>query len=140
MFSRVLIANRGAIACRILRTLHKLGIESIAVYSEADRHSLHVEQANHAVLIGPATSAQSYLSVDNNIEAALTAKADAIHPGYGFLSENSQFARRCAEAGFVFIGPKPEQIEAFALKHKAREMASSLGVPILKGSALLKNE
>src|SRR5437870_835941 len=105
MFSKVLIANRGAIACRIIRTLRKMGVGSVAVYSEADRHSLHVAQADEAVLIGPALAAQSYLSADAILEAAKRTGAEAIHPGYGFLSENAEFARECQARGVVFIGP-----------------------------------
>src|SRR5277367_4866035 len=108
MFRKVLVANRGAIACRILRTLKKMGIGSVAVYSEADKHSLHVEQADESVLIGPAPAAQSYLSVDAILDAAVKTGAEAIHPGYGFLSENAGFAEACAARGLVFIGPKPE--------------------------------
>ena len=110
MFKRVLIANRGAIACRIIRTLRKLGIRSIAVYSEADRHSMHVSQADEAVCIGPAPAAQSYLSTEAVLAAARQTSAEAIHPGYGFLSEKPEFAEACEEAGMVFIGPTPAQM------------------------------
>src|SRR5882762_2349464 len=137
MFSKVLIANRGAIACRIIRTLRKMGVGSVAVYSEADRHSLHVAQADEAVLIGPALAAQSYLSADAILDAAKKTGAQAIHPGYGFLSENAQFARECQGQGVVFIGPSAEQIEAFALKHTARGIAEQCGVPLLPGTGLL---
>src|SRR5215831_14464057 len=102
MFTKVLIANRGAIACRIVRTLRKMGIRSVAIYSEADRHSLHAEQADEAVCIGPPQAAQSYLSIPKILEGARQTGAQAIHPGYGFLSENAKFAEACAEHGIVF--------------------------------------
>ncbi len=137
MFRKVLIANRGAIACRILRTLRSLGISSVAVYSDADRHSLHVAEADEAVRIGPAPAAQSYLSVDAILAAARETGAEAIHPGYGFLSENADFADACEAAGIVFIGPTGAQMRAFALKHAARAMARELGVPLLPGTGLL---
>ena len=137
MFRKVLIANRGAIACRIIRTLKSLGIQSVAVYSDADRHSLHVAQADEAVHIGPAPAAQSYLSIEKILRAAQETGAEAIHPGYGFLSENPDFADACAAAGIVFIGPTGEQMRAFALKHTARQMAQSLEVPLLPGTGLL---
>src|SRR5579864_992495 len=105
MFRKVLIANRGAIACRIIRTLRKMGILSVAVYSEADRHSLHVEHADESVCIGPPQPAQSYLAIPKLLEAAHQTEAEAIHAGYGFLSENAKFAEACAEHGIVFIGP-----------------------------------
>src|SRR5579883_3209107 len=124
MFNKVLIANRGAIACRIIRTLRRLGVRSIAVYSEADRHSLHVRQADEAVCIGPAPAGQSYLSLEAILRAARDTGAQAIHPGYGFLSERPEFAQACEEAGIVFIGPTADQMRAFALKHAARSMAA----------------
>src|SRR5882757_6073208 len=108
MFRRALVANRGAIACRIIRTLRKMGVGSVAVYSEADRHSLHVEQADEAVLIGPPSAAQSYLSVAAILDAASRSGAGAIHPGYGFLSENADFAQECLDRGIAFVGPAPE--------------------------------
>src|SRR5271170_2258059 len=137
MFRKVLVANRGAIACRILRTLRKMGVGSVAVYSEADKHSLHVEQADEAVPIGPAPAAQSYLSIDGILHAAEKTGAQAIHPGYGFLSENAGFAEACAAHGIVFIGPKPEHIRAFGLKHTARRIAEENQVALLPGSVLL---
>ena len=139
MFRKVLVANRGAIACRIIRTLRKMGVLSVAVYSEADRHSLHVEQANEAVCIGPPQPAQSYLAIPKLLEAARQTDAEAIHPGYGFLSENAKFAEACAERGIVFIGPTPQQMRDFGLKHTARQIASENGVPMLPGSGLLKD-
>jgi urea carboxylase len=137
MFRKVLIANRGAIACRIIRTLRRMGIASVAVYSEVDRHSLHVEQADEAVAIGPPPAAQSYLSKDALFDAARRTAAEAIHPGYGFLSENADFAEECAANGIVFIGPTLQQMRAFGLKHTARRIAEENGVPLLPGTDLL---
>ncbi|MEO8368719.1 MAG: 5-oxoprolinase/urea amidolyase family protein, partial [Candidatus Solibacter sp.] len=137
MFRKVLIANRGAIACRIIRTLRRMGVASVAVYSEADRHSLHVRQADEAVAIGPAAAAQSYLSVDTLLDAATRTGAEAIHPGYGFLSESAGFAEACAARGIVFIGPTPAQMRDFGLKHTARAIAAQGGVPLLPGTPLL---
>ncbi len=139
MFRKVLIANRGAIACRIIRTLKRMGVGSVAVYSEADKHSLHVKQADEAVLLGPAAASQSYLSIEAILDAAQQAGAEAIHPGYGFLSENAAFAEACAERGIVFIGPTPEQIRAFGLKHTARRIAEENDVALLPGSGLLSS-
>jgi urea carboxylase len=139
MFRKVLIANRGAIACRIERTLHRMGVGSVAVYSTADKSSLHVLQADEAILIGEAPAAASYLSFDAIFAAAEQTGAEAIHPGYGFLSENIDFARGCTARGITFIGPAPEHIEAFALKHTARAAAQACGVPLLPGTGLLSN-
>jgi urea carboxylase len=139
MFEKVLIANRGAIACRIIRTLRAMGVKSVAVYSEADRHSLHVRLADEAVEIGPAAAAQSYLRADRILAAAKATGAQAIHPGYGFLSENAGFAGECATAGIAFIGPTPDQMRAFGLKHTARELAEQNKVPLLPGSGLLSD-
>ncbi len=139
MFRKVLIANRGAIACRIIRTLRKIGVASVAVYSEVDRHSLHVEHADEAVCIGPPQASQSYLSIPKLMDAARKTGAEAIHPGYGFLSENAGFAEACVASGVVFIGPTPQQMRDFGLKHTAREIASENGVPMLPGSGLLKD-
>ncbi len=137
MFSKVLIANRGAIACRIIRTLDRMGVASVAVYSEADRHSLHVTRATEAVLLGPPPAAQSYLDVERVLDAARRTGAEAIHPGYGFLSENAAFAEACERAGIAFIGPTPEQMRSFGLKHTARALAAANGVPLLPGTPLL---
>ncbi len=137
MFKKILIANRGAIACRILRTLRRMGIKSVAVYSEADRHSLHVLEADEAVCLGPAPAAASYLNADKLLAVAREVGAQAIHPGYGFLSENAAFAQACAAAGIVFIGPSPRQMLDFGLKHTARELAAANQVPMLPGSGLL---
>jgi len=139
MFRKVLVANRGAIACRIIRTLKALGVGSVAVYSDADRFSQHVAQADEAVRLGPAPAAQSYLSVDAILAAAKQTGAEAIHPGYGFLSENADFADACDAAGVTFIGPTGDQMRAFALKHSARAMAERLGVPLLPGTGLLSS-
>ena len=137
MFRKVLVANRGAIACRVLRTLRTLGARSVAVYSDADRFSRHVAEADEAVRLGPAPAAQSYLSMEAILAAARETGAEAIHPGYGFLSENADFADACHAAGIVFIGPTGDQMRAFALKHSARAMAERLGVPLLPGTGLL---
>ncbi|ATG91675.1 urea carboxylase [Methylomonas koyamae] len=137
MFNKVLIANRGEIACRIIRTLKELGVASVAVYSEADVHAQHVQQADEAVCVGGAAAADSYLRSERILEAALATGAQAIHPGYGFLSENAEFAEQCAAAGIVFIGPTPEQLRRFGLKHTAREIAKTCGVPLLPGTGLL---
>ncbi|EWY40730.1 urea carboxylase [Skermanella stibiiresistens SB22] len=137
MFSKILIANRGEIACRVIRTLDRIGIASVAIHSDADVHSLHVTQAGEAVRIGPAAVAESYLDGDRILAAALATGAEAIHPGYGFLSENPGFAEACARAGITFIGPTPDQMQAFGLKHTAREIALESGVPLSPGSGLL---
>ncbi|MFP5339896.1 MAG: biotin carboxylase N-terminal domain-containing protein, partial [Gammaproteobacteria bacterium] len=137
MFDKVLIANRGAIACRIIRTLRTMGVRSVAVYSEADRHSLHVRLADEAIEIGPAPAAQSYLRAEKILEVAKATGAQAIHPGYGFLSENAGFAEACEAAGIAFVGPTPEQLRVFGLKHTARALAKQHGVPMLEGTELL---
>jgi urea carboxylase len=140
MFRRVLIANRGAIACRIIRTLRALGVSPIAVCSEADRHAPHVAQADSAVLIGPPLAADSYLNQAAILEAARKTGADAIHPGYGFLSENPGFVEACEGAGIVFLGPTSDQMRALGLKHTAREIAQGEGMPLLPGTGLLVDE
>ena len=137
MFSKLLIANRGAIACRIIRTLRRMGIASVAVYSDADRHSLHVAQADEAVHIGPSPAAQSYLDTEKILAAAKATGAQAIHPGYGFLSENTAFVEACEAAGIVFIGPRAEQMRLLGPKHSARALAKTHGVPLLPGTDLL---
>ncbi|WP_455234083.1 urea carboxylase [Thiogranum longum] len=137
MFKKVLIANRGAIACRIIRTLKRLGIQSVAVYSEADAHSLHVQQADEAVCVGPAPAAESYLDHQRILAVARETGAEAIHPGYGFLSENAEFAEACESAGIAFVGPTPHQMRDFGLKHTARHLAQENGVPLLPGTGLL---
>ncbi|MWC30155.1 urea carboxylase [Paenibacillus sp. MMS18-CY102] len=137
MFTKVLIANRGAIAVRIERTLRKLGIASVAVYTQADQDSLHVDQADEAVLIGEGAAKDSYLNAELILQIAEETGAQAIHPGYGFLSENAGFARACRDRGITFIGPTPEQMEMFGLKHSARELAEKAGVPMLPGTPLI---
>jgi urea carboxylase len=139
MFKKVLIANRGAIAVRIERTLRKLDVKSVAVYTEADQDSLHVDQADEAILIGNGPVKDSYLNPDLILDIAKKTGAEAIHPGYGFLSENAEFARRCHEEGIAFIGPTPEQMEIFGLKHSAREIALKAEVPLLPGTSLITN-
>ncbi|WP_454873693.1 urea carboxylase [Paraburkholderia xenovorans] len=136
-FRKVLIANRGEIACRVIRTLKRLGIASVAVYSEADRHAMHVMLADEAVCIGPALAAQSYLNSAAILDAARACGADAVHPGYGFLSENAAFAQACDDAGIRFIGPTSAQMREFGLKHTARELARANHVALLPGTGLL---
>jgi len=137
VFSKVLIANRGAIACRIIRTLRRMGVRSVAVFSDADAGSQHVSQADEAVRIGPPAAAQSYLDVEAILAAARATGAQAIHPGYGFLSENVAFAEACEREGIAFIGPTPDNIRAFGLKHTARDLAQAEGVPLAPGTDLL---
>jgi len=134
MFEKVLIANRGEIAIRVARTLKEMGIGSVAVYSEIDRDAPHVREADEAFLIGPAVPAESYLNVEKIIETAKQAGAQAIHPGYGFLAENADFARACAEAEITFIGPPAEAIEEMGSKTRAREIMAAAGVPIVPGA------
>ncbi|TQV74244.1 5-oxoprolinase/urea amidolyase family protein [Exilibacterium tricleocarpae] len=137
MFTRVLIANRGAIAVRIIRTLKKLGIHAIAVYHEADAQSLHVRRADTAISLGAGSAADTYLNIDKILRAAAQSGAQAVHPGYGFLSENTDFVARCESAGLHFIGPSAEQITLFGLKHEARAAAERAAVPLVPGSPLL---
>ncbi|MBD9424070.1 urea carboxylase [Pseudomonas sp. PDM15] len=139
MFDKLLIANRGAIACRILRTLRQLDVQGVAVYSEADAASLHIQQADEAFSLGEGPAAQTYLVVDKILEVARQTGAKAIHPGYGFLSENAAFAEACEAAGIAFVGPTPEQLRVFGLKHTARALAKQHGVPMLEGTELLEN-
>jgi len=134
MFEKILIANRGEIALRVICACKELGIKTVAVYSEADRHSLHTRFADEAICIGPAKSSRSYLDIPSVISAAEITNADAIHPGYGFLSENSDFAEVCETSGLKFIGPKPEVIRRMGLKQIARASMDEAGVPILPGS------
>ncbi|QYB06158.1 urea carboxylase [Rhodococcus sp. USK10] len=136
-FDTLLVANRGEIACRIMRTAHLLGLKTVAVYSDADSAAAHVEMADVAVRLGPAPAHESYLRADAVVEAALATGAGAIHPGYGFLSENDAFAAAAESAGIAFVGPTPEQLRTFGNKHTAREAARAVGVPLVAGSGLL---
>ena len=134
MFNKVLIANRGEIAVRIIRACRELGIATVAVFSEPDREALHTQLADEAICIGPARAADSYLNMQNIISAAVLTKSQAIHPGYGFLSENSTFAAMCKECNIKFIGPEPETIDAMGNKSNARELMIKAGVPVIPGS------
>ncbi|MEW6286091.1 MAG: acetyl-CoA carboxylase biotin carboxylase subunit [Chloroflexota bacterium] len=143
MFSKVLIANRGEIAVRIIRACRELGIETVAVFSEADRHALHVRYADEAYLLGPAPSRESYLRMDKILDIAKRSGADAIHPGYGFLAEREDFAAACEEMGIAFIGPKPSAIAAMGDKMTARNTVMAAGVPVVpgtEGEGALSNE
>lgn len=137
MFNKILIANRGVIACRIMRTLHRLGIKSVAVYTDADAHSRHALEADEAYCIGSGIAADSYLRLDKILEVARQSGAQAIHPGYGFLSENADFAEQCIAQDMHFIGPTPQQMRIFGLKHTARELAIQNQLPLLPGTGLL---
>ncbi len=137
MFKKILIANRGAIACRIARTLRRMNVGVVAVYTQADADSRHVNEADEALCIGTALAAESYLDFAKIIAVAQHTGAEAIHPGYGFLSENANFAEACAAAGIVFIGPTPAQLRDFGLKHTARALAAASGLPLLPGTGLL---
>src|SRR5580693_8548070 len=133
MFKRILIANRGEIACRIIKTARRMGIATVAVYSEADRNALHVEMADDAVLIGPPPAAQSYLVIDKIVAACKESGAEAVHPGYGFLSERAAFARALAKAGIVFIGPNPRAIAAMGDKIESKKAAARAKVSTVPG-------
>src|SRR6516165_570036 len=134
MFRKILIANRGEIALRVICACKELGVPTVAVYSEADRFSLHVRFADEAICIGPPRSSDSYLNVASIISAAEITAADAIHPGYGFLSENASFAEVCETSKLTFIGPRPELIRLMGDKDKARKRMSELGIRVLPGS------
>jgi acetyl-CoA carboxylase biotin carboxylase subunit len=140
MFKRVLIANRGEIAVRVIRACRELGVETVAVYSDADRSALHVQYADYAVHIGPSPSAESYLVIPKIIDAAKKTGAEAIHPGYGFLSERAPFARACKDAGIVFIGPTPDAIERMGDKVTARQIMQQAKVPVVPGTDVLGSE
>jgi acetyl-CoA carboxylase biotin carboxylase subunit len=133
MFKKILIANRGEIALRVIRTAREMGIKTVAVYSTADRDSLHVKFADEAVCIGKPQSSESYLNIANIMSAVEITNADAVHPGYGFLAENSRFARICNEHGIKFIGPTPEMINAMGDKITAKETMIKAGVPVVPG-------
>ena len=133
MFKKILIANRGEIACRVIKTARRIGIATVAVYSEADRDALHVELADEAVAIGAAASRESYLSIDKIIAACKQTGAEAVHPGYGFLSENEEFARRVEEEGIVFIGPKHASIAAMGDKIASKKLAAAAKVSTIPG-------
>jgi 3-methylcrotonyl-CoA carboxylase alpha subunit len=133
MFKSVLVANRGEIACRVFRTARRMGIRTLAVYSEADANALHVREADEAVLIGPAAARESYLVADKVLAAAKATGAEAIHPGYGFLSENADFAEAVMAAGIVWIGPQPASIRAMGLKDAAKKLMIEAGVPVTPG-------
>jgi acetyl-CoA carboxylase biotin carboxylase subunit len=134
MFKRILIANRGEIAVRIMRACREIGIESVAVFSDVDRRALHVRKADHAYHIGPAAASESYLNFEKILDVAQRSGAEAIHPGYGFLSENANFARACREVGVRFIGPTPESMEMMGSKTRARQSVKKAGVPFVPGS------
>jgi 3-methylcrotonyl-CoA carboxylase alpha subunit len=147
MFGKILIANRGEIACRVIRTAKRLGIKTVAIYSDADRHARHVRLADEALRVGPPPAAESYLNIDAIISAALGSGAEAIHPGYGFLSENDDFATACQRAGIVFVGPSAEAIAAMGDKSAAKRLMEKAGVPLVpgyhgekQGDALLEKE
>ena len=133
MFKKILIANRGEIACRVAATARKLGVRTVAVYSDIDANAKHVLACDEAVPIGAAAPQASYLRGDRNIAAALATGAQAVHPGYGFLSENEEFAQACADAGLVFIGPPPSAIKAMGLKAEAKQLMEKAGVPLVPG-------
>ena len=134
MFSRVLVANRGEIAVRVIRALHELGVEAVAVYSTADRDSYHLELADHTVCVGPPPAAESYLRIPSIVAAAETTGCEALHPGYGFLAENPAFVRACEESGIVFIGPPADVMERMGDKVRAKEELRAAGVPLVPGS------
>ena len=139
MFKKILIANRGEIAVRVIRAAKELGIKTVAVYSEADKESLHVRLADEAVCIGGVSSTESYLKVPNIIAAAEITGADAIHPGYGFLSENAKFASICEEHNITFIGPRPECITKMGDKATARATAIANNVPLTNGTGIVRS-
>src|SRR5438128_4085978 len=135
MFKKILIANRGEIAVRIIRACREMDITSVAVFSDVDRAALHVSKADEAYPIGPAAARESYLNIEKIIQVARRSGAEAIHPGYGFLSENPQFARACSQAGLKFIGPPPSAMETMGSKTRARQAVQAAGVPCVPGSA-----
>jgi len=134
MFSKILIANRGEIAIRIIRACEELGVQTVAVYSELDREALHVERAGEAYLLGPGPASESYLSIEKLLDAVERSGAQAVHPGYGFLAENSAFAKALEDQGITFIGPPASAIEAMGSKTRARELMAKAKVPIVPGT------
>ena len=135
MFKKILIANRGEIAVRVIRACHEMGIAAVAVYSDVDRASLHVRKADEAYPIGAAAASESYLNIQKILDVAARSGADAIHPGYGFLSENAKFARACADAGVKFIGPTAAAMDAMGSKTRARQAMERAGVPFVPGTS-----
>src|SRR5690348_11275006 len=135
MFKKILIANRGEIAVRVIRACHEMGIAAVAVYSDVDRGSLHVRKADEAYPIGPAAAKESYLNIEKILDVAKRSKVEAIHPGYGFLSENANFARACALAGVKFIGPTAAAMDAMGSKTRARQAMEHAGVPVVPGTS-----
>src|SRR5246127_4263512 len=135
MFKKILIANRGEIAVRVIRACREMRIQSVAVYSDVDRASLHVRKADEAYHIGPAAAAQSYLNIEKILDVAKRSRADAIHPGYGFLSENPRFAHACAEAGIKFIGPTAASMEMMGSKTRARQHMEKANIPFVPGTS-----
>ena len=133
MFKKILIANRGEIACRIIKTSKSMGVETVAVYSDADRDALHVKMADQSIYIGPSPASESYLAIDKLIDAAVESGAEAIHPGYGFLSENADFCRQCAEHNIAFIGPPLKAIMSMGSKSAAKRIMAKAGVPLIPG-------
>ncbi|MBQ2034772.1 MAG: ATP-grasp domain-containing protein, partial [Peptococcaceae bacterium] len=138
MFSKILIANRGEIAVRIIRACKEMGISTVAVYSEADRHALHVSLADESICIGPALAKDSYLNMQSVLSAAIVTGAEAIHPGYGLLSENARFASLCAECNIVFIGPSADIISQMGDKDQARKTMRNAGVPVIPGGDVME--
>ena len=139
MIQKILVANRGEIACRVFRTARRMGIRTVAVFSDADRHALHARSADEAFHIGPAPAADSYLNFARLLEAIAASGADAVHPGYGFLSENPEFAEAVAEAGAIFIGPSPEAMRAMGDKRAARRLMRAAGLPVVPGAEDVDN-
>ena len=139
-FKKILIANRGEIAVRIMKTAKNLGLKTVAVYSDEDSDSLHAKLADEKINIGKGPSAESYLSIKNIVNAAKNTKSDAIHPGYGFLSENADFAKKCKKEKFIFIGPNPNVIKKMGDKKIAKNIAIKAGIPSLTDHSLLSNE
>ena len=139
MFKRILIANRGEIAVRVIRACQELGVEAVAIYSDADKNALHVQLADLTYRVGPADATESYLNKEAVLEAAIQTKSDAIHPGYGFLSEDADFAEMVTKAGIVWIGPMPETLRLVGDKDAARAAMAPSGIPMSKGSAPLES-